>query len=164
MTDLSPPLLALGRDLERAIRAQHAAPARRRRRFRSRRVVVAGAVLALAIPGAAIGADELLSDASVAQSLPAGTKALIGTNPTCTTVAANVEYHCTLAAPPSGGPNNWLGTVEPTVDATKHVNGGCRSLDAAGDSWECYIGQTAVQQNIIGQGFLGQYAPDPGVG
>jgi hypothetical protein len=62
MTDLSPPLFALGRDLERAIRAEHAAPAPvRRRRFRSRRVAVAGIALALAIPGAAIGAGQLLS-------------------------------------------------------------------------------------------------------
>jgi hypothetical protein len=29
--------------------------------------------------------------------------------------------------------------------------------------WECYLGEAAVQQ-IIGQGFLGQYAPTPGVG
>lgn len=166
MTDLSPPLHALGLDLERAIRAELAAgaPQRRRRRFRSRRAAVAGIALALAIPGAAIAADQLLSDTSVAQSLPAGTKALIGTNPTCITVTANVEYHCTLATAPAGGQGIEQGTVEPTVDATKHVNGGCRALDADATSWECYLGQAAVAQQIISSGFLGQYAPAPGVG
>jgi hypothetical protein len=44
------------------------------------------------------------------------------------------------------------------------VNGGCRSLASDGKTWECYIGQKAVDEQIIGQGFLGQYAPTPGVG
>ena len=59
---------------------------------------------------------------------------------------------------------DWKGTVEPTVDASKHVNGGCRSLTSDGREWQCYIGQEAVEQKIIGQGFLGEYAPAPGVG
>jgi hypothetical protein len=50
------------------------------------------------------------------------------------------------------------------VDATKHVNGGCRSLRSDGREWECYIGQAAVRQQIIGPDFLGEYAPSPGVG
>ena len=59
---------------------------------------------------------------------------------------------------------DWNGTVEPTVDKTKHVNGGCRSLNSAGTTWECYLGQAAVDQQIIGAGFLGEFAPSPGVG
>ena len=51
--------------------------------------------------------------------------------------------------------------MEPTVDATKHVNGGCRSLNSAGTEWHCYIGEEAVRQEIIGPGFLGEYAPRP---
>ena len=46
----------------------------------------------------------------------------------------------------------------------KHVNGGCRSLANDGREWQCYIGQAAVDQKIISQGFLGEYAPAPGVG
>ena len=169
-TEVPSRLAALGDALEQATAADlmsattAAAPAPRVRRRRSRRVVLAAAVVALAIPGAAIGADVLLSSADVAQSLPAGTKALIGTNPTCTVVTADVEYHCTLASAPAAGDGIALGTVEPTVDATKHVNGGCRALDAAGTSWECYIGQAAVTEKIVSEGFLGQYAPAPGVG
>ena len=30
--------------------------------------------------------------------------------------------------------------------------------------WECYIGQAAVDQQIIGAGFLGEFAPSPGQG
>jgi hypothetical protein len=56
------------------------------------------------------------------------------------------------------------GTVEPTVDATKHVNGGCRSLTSDGRVWQCYIGRAAVDEKIIGPDFLGEYAPTPGVG
>jgi hypothetical protein len=74
----------------------------------------------------------------------------------------------TSAAPTNNTPSStaadWTGTVEPTVDATKHVNGGCRAQNAAGTDWECYVGQAAVQQKIIGSGFLGQNAPAPGVG
>jgi hypothetical protein len=54
--------------------------------------------------------------------------------------------------------------VEPTVDATKHVDGGCRALNAPGTIWECYIGEAAVKQSIVSQGFLGADAPAPGVG
>jgi hypothetical protein len=56
------------------------------------------------------------------------------------------------------------GTVEPTVDATRHVKGGCHSLRSDGREWECYIGRAAVDQQIIGAGLLGEYAPSPGVG
>jgi hypothetical protein len=160
-------LAALGSELEHAIATQLSAEAPRRSRPRrriSRRVAWSAAALALLIPGAAIAATELLSTQAVAQSLPAGTRALIGTNPTCTVVSAGVEYHCTLATAPAAGQGLIQGAVEPTVDATKHVNGGCRALDAAATSWECYIGEAAVTQNIISQGFLGQYAPSPGEG
>ena len=56
------------------------------------------------------------------------------------------------------------GVVEPTVDVTHHVDGGCRAINANGSQWECYIGATAVRQRIIGQTFLGQYVSGPGVG
>jgi hypothetical protein len=96
--------------------------------------------------------------------MPAGTLALAGTEPTCTVVRDGVEFHCTLAKAPAPEVSNWQGTVEPTVDATKHVNGGCRSLNSAGTEWECYLGRAAVDQQIIGASFLGDYAPSPGVG
>jgi hypothetical protein len=237
MTQSLPQHLAqLGDALHRAVAADLAAAAPSSKRWRRpRRAAVVVVVLAVAIPGAAFATAALISTGQVAQSLPQGTQALIGTDPICTVVAQNVEYHCVLASPPSNSgapagattaptgaiptsalalraracralydraagdaqcvslslssaatrailrkalrasahspvhatataPNNWTGTVEPTVDATKHVNGGCRAQNAAGTDWECYIGEAAVTQNIISQGFLGQYAPVPGVG
>jgi len=159
----------LGRALDRAVRADLAAHAGARRRLRHpRRLAAAAALTVVLVPAAAIAATQLLSPAQVAASLPQGTKALIGTNPSCTVVTADVEYQCVLTHAPSndGGPpaGQWSGTVEPTVDAAKHVNGGCRAQNASGTEWECYIGQAAVRQNIISAGFLGQYAPAPGVG
>ena len=132
---------------------------------RPRRAVVAVALAALVlVPAAAIAGSKLISNDEVASSMPAGTLSLAGTDPTCTTVKDGVEYHCVLAKAPAPEVADWIGTVEPTVDTTKHVNGGCRSLNTAGTSWECYLGQAAVDQQIIGAGFLGEFAPSPGVG
>jgi hypothetical protein len=163
MTALSPRLTQLGDALHEAAARDLAATAPRPRR-RSRRMIVALAALAVAVPGGAIAASQLIHTGQVEKSIPAGTFSLIGTHPTCTVVKANVEYHCLLGSSPAPEVSNWKGTVEPTVDATKHVNGGCRSLASDGREWECYVGQAAVDQKIVGQGFLGQYAPSPGRG
>jgi len=169
MTELDPKLQQLGDRLERAAAAD-LIPATRRPRRISRRLALVGAVLAIGIPGVAIAADQLTSTSDVAASMPAGTLALAGTEPTCTVVTKDIEFHCVLAKAPAievtdaqGNPM-WKGTVEPSVDASKHVNGGCRGLTNDGREWECYIGQAAVDQQIIGQQLLGAYAPTPGVG
>jgi hypothetical protein len=166
MTDHSPTLHRLGDALEEAAAADLAAaptPAPRRRRV-STRVAVVAAALAVAVPGVALAATQLIGEKDVAESLPAGTLALAGTSPSCTVVVQDVEYLCTLERAPAPEVSDWKGTVEPTVDATKHVNGGCRSLTSDGREWRCYIGQAAVEQQIIGPGFLGEFAPSPGVG
>jgi len=150
----------LGDELERACAADLA----RRPRWRTRRMALAAAIVAVVLGGAAAVAADQLSTTDVAKSLPAGTAALIGTDPTCTVVTKDVEYHCVLAKPPAPEVSDWKGAVEPTVDATKHVNGGCRALQPDGRQWECYLGQAAVDQQIVSQGFLGQYAPEPGHG
>ena len=153
-------LAALGDELERACAADLGV----RRPRRTRRLVLAAIVAAVALGGAAAIAADQLTSSDVANSLPAGTAALIGTDPTCTAVKEGVEYRCLLAKPPAPEVSDWKGTVEPTVDATKHVNGGCRALQSDGLAWECYIGRVAVDQGIISQGFLGQYTPEPGHG
>jgi hypothetical protein len=165
MTDLSPVLRRLGDALEEAATADLAsAPAARRRSYVSRRVAVVAVALAIVVPGVALAATQLIGTDAVEQSLPAGTLSLAGTEPTCTVVEQDVEYHCVLARAPAPEVSDWKGTVEPTVDASKHVNGGCRSLTSDGREWQCYIGQAAVEQQIIGPDFLGEYAPSPGVG
>jgi hypothetical protein len=164
MSDLSPRLAALGASLEQAAAADLAA-ARRPRRARSRRRLALGAAIAVvAIPGAALAASALIGSDDVERSIPAGTLSLAGTEPTCTVVRAGVEFDCRLTHAPAPEVADWKGTVEPTVDATKHVNGGCRSQTSDGRHWRCYIGQEAVRQQIIGAGLLGQDAPQPGAG
>jgi hypothetical protein len=156
------PLSVLGDALQRAARADLHTTRTTRRRRRIVALVAAAAVL----PGAAVAGNALLSPDDVARSLPAGTRFLVGTNPTCTTVREGVEYDCRTAVVPVGeiAPGRFKGTVEPTVDSSKRVNGGCRAIDADGTHWRCYVGQEAVRQQIIGAGFLGEYAPAPGVG
>jgi hypothetical protein len=166
MTDPTSTLNRLGDALEQGAAAELAAtpyPVRRRRRV-SPKLAVLAAALAVLVPSVAFAATQLIGNDEVAQSMPAGTLALAGTEPTCTVVRQEVEYHCILARAPGPEVSDWKGTVEPTVDATKHVNGGCRSLASDGREWECYIGGAAVEQKIIGAGFLGEYAPSPGQG
>lgn len=155
-------LTTLGDTLEHAFSDDLAA---RRRSRRTRRLLLVAATLAIAVPSLAFATSALISNEEVAASLPAGTRMLQGTEPRCTVVEQDVEYHCELTKP-IANPEvaDLTGTVEPTVDATKHVNGGCRSLDSKGREWQCYIGRAAVDQQIIGPGFLGEYAPAPGVG
>lgn len=170
MTPLSPELTELGDALRAATAAELAAappvvrrvPRRRLRGVRSHpRILAAVAVAAVAAPGVAAAAGAFDSPRQVAAGIPAGTLALLDTHPSCTLVTQGVEYHCTLAAVPSenGGPaaGHWRGTVEPTVDQNQRVNGGCRSLNDAGTEWECYLGEAAVRERIIGQSFLGQH-------
>jgi hypothetical protein len=162
VNDLTPELTGLGDALERAATADLArTPPRRRGR---RRVAAAAVALVIAVPGIAFAADQLISNDEVAASMPAGTLALAGTEPTCTVVRQDVEFHCVLSRPPAPEVSDWKGTVEPTVDRTEHVNGGCRSLRSDGLEWQCYVGEAAVEQRIVSAGFLGEYAPSPGVG
>jgi hypothetical protein len=160
--DLPPRLAEIGDDLERATRRdlRTAWQSKRRRR---RRAIGAAAALAVLIPGAAL-AHGLLTTEAVSRSMPAGTKFLEGTTPKCTTVTPDVEYRCTIDHPVNTEIANLTGTVEPTVAADRRVNGGCRSLNAKGTEWECYIGRAAVQQRITGAGFLGQRVQGPGQG
>jgi hypothetical protein len=161
VNELIPELAGLGDALERAAQADLArTPARRWRP----RLALAAAVAVVAVPGLAFAADRLISGDDVAASMPAGTLALAGTEPTCTVVRQGVEYHCVLARPPAPEVSDWKGAAEPTVDRSRHVNGGCRGLSSDGLEWECYLGRAAVEQQIIGAGFLGAYAPTPGVG
>ncbi len=105
-------LARLGDALDRAVRADLAAHRRSSRRImRHPRRLAAGAALAVVVvPAAAFAATQLITTNQVAASLPQGTKALIGTDPTCNVVTANVEYHCVLANAPTPGPPPQLGT------------------------------------------------------
>jgi hypothetical protein len=171
---LSPDLVQLGDVLEAAAEQDLAAArapapvdraaARPRPSRRRRRIVMIGIAAAILIPAVAVAADQLIGSDEVAASMPAGTLSLAGTEPTCTVVKKNVEFHCLLAKPPAPEVTDWKGTVEPTVDKTSHVNGGCRSLVSDGTEWECYVGRAAVDQEIVSDGFLGEAVSGPGRG
>lgn len=168
MTDQIARLDRLGDALQAAATADLAGSGSRASRLRRtrvrRRLLIALAVLVISVPAIAFAADRLISAGTVAASMPAGTLALAGTQPTCTVVKQNVEFHCVLQKQPSHEVDNWKGTVEPTVDTSESVNGGCRGLRSDGLEWECYLGQTAVDEGIIGQSFLGQKVSGPGSG
>jgi hypothetical protein len=136
------------------------------------RVGIALLATALAVPAAAIATGVLGSDQEVANSIPQGTYSFAGTEPTCTTLHEGLEYECVLARSPNGEvppgsgqfvvkPGAWLGVVEGTVDTAQHVNGGCRSQDAEGTRWLCYLGEESVRQEILMPTALGQYLPSP---
>jgi hypothetical protein len=175
MSNLPTRLIRLGDALEAAATADlrrrgasapmtASGPPRRRGLRVPRRVAVIAVALVVLVPGAAVAANSLFGPAEVAAGLPAGTLALAGTEPTCTEVRAEVEYHCTLAKPPSDEVADWKGTVEPTVGADEVINGGCRSLASDGREWECYLGEAAVEEQIIGPQLLGARSEGPGVG
>ena len=45
------------------------------------------------------------------------------------------------------------------------LSGSCTTAMPSGcTEWRCYLGRAAVDQQIIGPDFLGEYAPSPGVG
>src|SRR6266850_3112610 len=159
MNELPTRLASLGDALEAAAEADLALARRPRRRL-----TMAALAAAILIPGVAYAADRLISNHDVARSLPAGVLELAGMKPTCTTVVQNVEYHCVLDREPAHESGVVQGSVYETVDATQHVNGGCRALNQTATEWECYIGQAAVDQKIIGQDFLGAVQTTPGVG
>lgn len=154
----------LGDALHAAATADLARTERNRRR---RTIAGVLAATAIVLPGAALAANALITGDDVADSIPKGTLVLMGTDPRCTTVRANVEFDCVLGTVPKEGDVSagaWKGTVEPTVDRSRRVNGGCRSLDADGTHWRCYIGDEAVRQHIVSSEFLGRPAPLPGRG
>jgi hypothetical protein len=159
-----PQLDALGDALRDAAAADVARAARRRRR---RTLTGALAAAAIVLPGAALATSALISDDDVAHGLPSGAWALVGTDPHCTTVQENVEFDCVLSRPPREGdvaPGMWQGNAEPTLDSSKRISGSCRSLNAEGTHWRCYIGEEAVRRDMLRPDQLGQLQLHPGLG
>ena len=131
----------------------------RRHSARRRRVLTGAAVAALLVPSVAVAAS-LLTEEDVARSMPAGTRFLVGTTPECESVKDGVEYRCTIDEDFESEVGDLTGTVEPTVDATKPRQ---RRLPLPRRT-RSYVGEEAVRRQIIGPDFLGEYAPQQGVG
>lgn len=136
-----------------------------RRTRRPRRVVVLAAAAAVVVLGGGVAAAAGVFDTgAVERGMPGGTVMLAGTHPKCITTDG-VAFQCTLEHTPTGevAPGDFLDTIEVMVGDDSRVSGGCRSQDADGLHWTCYLGQRAVDEGMIGQDFLGQKA-GPGVG
>jgi hypothetical protein len=182
MTEIEAHLDRLGEVLRETARQDLAAgerPTVRRspRLNRRRRIQLAVALgaLVVAIPAAAFATGVLSPDQEVAHGVAGLEWMMAGTEPTCTTLREGVEYDCTLAKPPQeeapvppaeslggthGRAGEWKGYVIGMVDKTGHVSGGCRAESGDGIHWRCYVGQEAINQNILGPKALGQYLPE----
>ena len=136
---------------------------RRRRRRPLRRIALAVAMIAVIGTGT-VAAATLLSPKQVAEAMPAGAVIFDQTDPTCVAGSDGTVFHCTLAAAPStdSGISEFSGTKEVLV-AGGVVVGGCIGQDGAGLTWDCYLGQDAVDKEIITKDFLGEPA-GPGIG
>jgi hypothetical protein len=144
---------ALSRATERDVRSAARRPIRR----------IAVAVTALAIfgTGTAVAAG-LFTPTQVAAAMPAGAVIFDQTDPTCVYDAGGDLFHCTLATAPAAETVTFSGTKQLLV-ADHKVVGGCIGQDQAGLTWDCYIGQDAVDHEIVTQDFLGEPA-GPGRG
>ena len=135
---------------------------RRQRRRPVRRIAFAVAVLAVVGTGTA-AATGLFSPKQVAGGMPAGAAIFHDTNPSCTLNADGRVYSCTLATRPAPEVSDFRGVKELlTIDGK--VAGGCIGLDLAGLNWSCFIGQDAVDQEILVKDLLGQPETEPGRG
>ena len=129
-----------------------------------RRIALAIAALAVVTAGTAAAAG-LFTPKQVAQGMPAGTAIFDQTDPTCVANADGTSFRCTLAKAPGteDGIADFTGTKEVlAIDGV--VAGGCIGLDVVGMTWDCYVGQDAVDMEIISQDFLGEPVLGPGRG
>jgi hypothetical protein len=182
MTSPTPELGRLGDDLERAAARNLAG---RRRRLRAGRAAIAVVALTALATGGAFAAG-LFTPKQVATGMPAGTYIFGNTHPTCALDADGTTYHCTLDVAPQsdesvatlppekaaavkaaggGGPAapDYLGWKE-VVAVDGVAAGGCIGRSSDGLQWDCYMGENAVTQDIIGPDFLGQPVLGPGRG
>ena len=185
MNEVSVQLDQIGDALQRAWRRDHERGSRSWRLPPRRRTVLVLAVLAATIGGgAAVAAGVLKSTLDQERGILAGHQIFAGSNPDCEALSGT-EFRCTLDTPPTGmtfyreDPNGttlygdtryssardvFLGMTFPTVDSTRHVDGGCVSIGANGLIWKCYLGKSAVDHGVIHQLYLGDYLPEPPTG
>jgi len=136
----------------------------RRLSRRSRRIAVIGAVAVLGIGGAAAAAVSTMSSDEVSQGLPGGSMIFQGTNPSCTSTDG-VVFQCTLASPPTQEvQDDYTNSAQLFVDADSNIAGGCRGQSADGLHWTCYLGQRAVDEEILAADLLGQHEAGPSRG
>jgi hypothetical protein len=110
-------------------------------------------------PFVTVTAAEVTSQ-QVEVGMPAGAAIFARTDPTCVLSADVTSFRCTLSRAPAPEVPNFVEVKEPLAIGGR-IAGGCLGLDRSGMTWDCYIGQDAVDHAIIGQDLLGQPAPYP---
>jgi hypothetical protein len=90
--------------------------------------------------------------------LPAGGR-IQGIAPSCTTTDS-IVYDCTIPEYPADGRAlDMTGFTTIIVDDTSHVSGGCRATSEEATRFTCFIGQRAIDEQIVGPDYLGDWAP-----
>lgn len=186
MTEVAEQLDRVGDALQRAWRQDHLRHQRHRLSRGPRRLAVVLALVAVLVGGgAAIAAGVLLKTAAdEEQGMIRGHQLFAGSAPSCKPLSAT-SFRCTLDRPPTGMTfyaedpkgstvydgkrytpvfDKFLGIKRATVDSTRHVDGGCISISANGRTWNCFLGQSAVDHEIIGPALIGTYTPEPPTG
>lgn len=165
MIDVDIELVRFGNQLKLAAELDLAGKPRALRLPRRRMLVLlAAGFLVLAGVGAGIAATMLKTPAQEEQGLLNGAATFAGTHPICTQQETG-HFRCVLASTPTeltfadGG--SYLGVKMESLDSSKHVDGGCVSISAAGRVWDCYLGKEAVRRGIIGSAYLGQFVSEP---
>jgi hypothetical protein len=108
-------------------------------------------------------APDPITPAQVAAGMPAGAAIFAQSDPSCVLENDGKTYRCTLRNAPAPEFSNYLGAKELLAIAGT-VAGGCVGLDHDGMTWNCFLGQDAVDHEILDKGLLGQPAPFPGRG
>jgi hypothetical protein len=118
--------------------------------------------LSVKVPGRRESQTGPLTPREIDRWLAARGKVLASFGFTPAQIAASIRAW--KAGTAGTGPGQFKGTVEPTLDASRRVNGGCRAINGDGTQWECYLGQAAVKERIV-SGVGGKPVPGgPGVG
>jgi hypothetical protein len=136
--DAAPAVASLPRPAARPARRLHFGTARAR-------LALAALVIAVAVPGIVIGTGLVGPERAAANGLPAGSRVMTATQPTCTSIRDGVEYECVFAEAPRAG------RLVRVVDASGQVDGGCRSQNAVETFWICYFGAAAVHHQVVAQ-------------
>ena len=111
-------------------------------------------------PGGRAPTAAEVTPQQVEAGMPSGAAIFAATDPKCVLSADGTSFRCTLSHAPEPEISNFLDAKEPLAIGGR-VAGGCLGLDRGGMTWDCYIGQDAVDRAIIGRDLLGQPAPYP---
>ncbi len=113
------------------------------------------------LPTTTNGPTTVVPPTTAPHDLPTGGMVLGGQVPSCSQIATDT-YRCVLPNPfDASMPDalNEVGMTEYYLDDSGVVTGGCRTTTANSSEWLCYVGQRAVDEDIISGALLGTRQP-----